>query len=94
MPRRHDRARKERRKLRLAAEREALLAPCPQTEGEPTPPMRPRTLTLGVKGGWSMDFVTSGVPVPFDPEAQEPPPLEALTLDAMLAPSDKPAGES
>jgi len=98
MSRRHNRRRKEERRERIKRDEERdeerLFAPresSPDTEQTVSPPRR-RLFSFGVRGGWSMDFVTSGVQVPFDPEAKEAPPLKELTLGAMIA-GKKPEGE-
>jgi hypothetical protein len=85
MSRRHNRHRKQKRKARIAQEREEWLATIRQEMSTPStrPPGR-RHFTLFVKAGWSMEFETSGVPVPFDAESGEVPPLLALTLGELL----------
>lgn len=92
MSRRHNRRRKEKRRERIQRENERRFTPVEPSTDTEAPPRR-RLFSLGVRGGWDMEFTTSGVHVPFDPDAKEAPPLEELTLGAMLAGQNSKGGD-
>ena len=52
------------------------------TTSSPSTSQGPRTLSFGVRGGWTMGFRMSGVRVPFDPET---PPEHQHLAEATLA---------
>jgi len=95
MSRRHNRHRKKERRTRNKQAEADFFAPR-ATRAEPADDQQPavrKVFSFGVRGGWSMEFVTSGVRVPFDPEATEAPPLVELTLGDVLR-DDSSEGEA
>ena len=92
MSRRHNRKRKKLRQTRNQRADAALCTPTVLGPDDDAPVVR-RSFTLGVRGGWNMEFTTSGVAVPFDPEATEAPPLAELTLGEVLR-KESPEGDA